>query len=228
MMGKYDTIVNFLTTQSTQISITGFVVNLILVAVLSSLLGFIYVRYGRSLSNRKAFAKNFILVAMTTMFIITVVKVSLALSLGLVGALSIVRFRTAIKEPEELAYLFLAISIGLGFGAGQTLITFIAFLAIAAVIFITTFFRKKEKNQNLYLTVSTENLASVSLEKIVETLKKYCSGVILKRFDETKEVLEASFLVEFADFEQLNKSKAELKNLDNSLRINFLDNKGIQ
>ncbi|MDD5738597.1 MAG: DUF4956 domain-containing protein [Candidatus Pacebacteria bacterium] len=227
-MTKYDAITNFLTTQSTQISITGFVVGLILTAVLSFALGFIYIRYGRSISNKRAFAKNFILVAMTTMFIITVVKVSLALSLGLVGALSIIRFRTAIKEPEELAYLFLAISIGLGFGAGQILITLIAFLAIVLVIFITAFSYKKEKNQNLYLTISAENLINVSLEKIVEILKKYCSGVVLKRFDETKEILEASFLVEFANFEQLNKSKAELRGLDDSLKINFLDNKGVQ
>ena len=63
------------------------------------------------------------LLAVTTMFIITVVKSSLALSLGLVGALSIVRFRAAIKEPEELTYLFFAISIGLGLGADQRVVT---------------------------------------------------------------------------------------------------------
>jgi len=51
---------------------------------------------------------------MTTIFISTVVESSLALTLGLVGALSIVRFRTAVKEPEELSYMFLAITIGLG------------------------------------------------------------------------------------------------------------------
>jgi hypothetical protein len=62
------------------------------------------------------------MITMTTMLIITIVKASLALSLGLVGALSIVRFRAAIKEPEELAYLFLAIAIGLDFGAGQRVI----------------------------------------------------------------------------------------------------------
>ena len=69
------------------------------------------------LSNRKIFSKNFFIITTTTMLIITVVKSSLALSLGLVGALSIIRFRAAIKEPEELGYLFLTISIGLGCGA---------------------------------------------------------------------------------------------------------------
>ena len=54
------------------------------------------------------FGYNFLLITVTTMFIITIVKSSLALSLGLVGALPVVRFRSAIKEPEELAYLFLS------------------------------------------------------------------------------------------------------------------------
>ncbi len=51
-----------------------------------------------------------------TLLVISIVKSSLALSLGLVGALSIVRFRTAIKDPEELIYLFFSIAIGLGMG----------------------------------------------------------------------------------------------------------------
>ena len=58
-------------------------------------------------------------ICLTTLVVISVVKSSLALSLGLVGALSIVRFRTPIKEPEELAYIFLAIAIGLALGADQ-------------------------------------------------------------------------------------------------------------
>ena len=52
------------------------------------------------------------ILSITTFLVISVVKSSLALSLGLVGALSVIRFRTPIKEPEELSYLFLAIGIG--------------------------------------------------------------------------------------------------------------------
>ncbi len=103
----------FLANQSAEIPVGGFIINLLLAALLSVLLSGAYVKYGRSLSNRRVLARNLIMITMTTMLIITVVKSSLALSLGLVGALSIVRFRTAIKEPEELAYLFLAIAIGL-------------------------------------------------------------------------------------------------------------------
>ena len=109
--------------KASEISISLFAFNLILSALLSFILSWVYIRYGRSLSNRRQFSENFFILTMTTMVIITVIKSSLALSLGLVGALSIIRFRTAIKEAEELAYLFLAISIGLGLGANQTKIT---------------------------------------------------------------------------------------------------------
>ena len=71
----------------------------------------------------------------------------MALSLGLVGALSIVRFRAAIKDPEELVYLFLVIATGLGCGAGQLKITLIGILASLLIIIIYSKFWKKENSQ---------------------------------------------------------------------------------
>ena len=101
----------FITNQNVEVSLFSFAANLIIAAFLAYLLSLLYERFGQSLSNRKIFSKNLISLTMTTMLVISIVKSSLALSLGLVGALSIVRFRAAIKEPEELVYLFLAISI---------------------------------------------------------------------------------------------------------------------
>ncbi|HAE74801.1 MAG TPA: DUF4956 domain-containing protein, partial [Alphaproteobacteria bacterium] len=75
---------------------------------------------------------------------ITIVKSSLALSLGLVGALSIVRFRTPIKEPEELAYLFIAIAMGLGLGADQTLPTVLASLVILVTMALFKWTRRDD------------------------------------------------------------------------------------
>ena len=111
-----DNLQELLNIQAIQISIPNFILNLFIVAILTFILSKVYINFGNSLSNRQAFAKNFIILGITTMIIITIVKSSLALSLGLVGALSIVRFRTAIKEPEELGYLFFVISLGLGLG----------------------------------------------------------------------------------------------------------------
>ena len=113
----------FFASQANEQELTTFMINLILAAICSYILGLTYIHWGASLTNRRKFAANFVLMTITTTFIILVVRSSVALSLGLVGALSIVRFRTAIKEPEELAYLFFAIGLGIGLGDNQRLIT---------------------------------------------------------------------------------------------------------
>ena len=87
--------------------------NLAVGAVMALLLRWHFREFGSTLSNREEFGQVFPCILLTTFLIISIVKSSLALSLGLVGALSIVRFRTPIKEPEELDYLFIAIAIGL-------------------------------------------------------------------------------------------------------------------
>ncbi|MCB0619563.1 MAG: DUF4956 domain-containing protein [Saprospiraceae bacterium] len=217
----------FLSTQNVKISVLAFIINLLLAAVLSFILSRLYIRHGSSLSNRKAFAGNFVLIAATTMIIITIVKSSLALSLGLVGALSIVRFRAAIKEPEELSYIFLTIAIGLGLGADQRLITIVGFLMVVGFILLKNFNRKKTEYENLLLTISTTAPKEDTLEKVIALLEQHCSGIDLKRFDENSHLSEISLLVEYKDLDSFNKSKAALKQMDPSMAISFIDNKGM-
>ncbi len=95
---------------------------LLLGAAMSLYVRFLYRQCGASSNDADAITRIFPLLTMVTIGVISVVKSSMALSLGLVGALSIVRFRSAIKEPEELVYLFLCIGIGLALGAGQPLL----------------------------------------------------------------------------------------------------------
>ncbi len=205
-------------------SIPNFIFSFLICAFLAYVLGRLYVKYGNSLSNRKSFARNFLVLAITTMFIISVVKSSLALSLGLVGALSIVRFRSAIKEPEELTYLFLTIAIGLGCGAGLTILTIIAFIGFALIIWFNKQFQKDVESQNLYLTISSNEPNAVNLDVIVEELKKYSSALKLKRSDETASAIEASFFIEFDDFEKLQQAKSAIKNIHPSVSVTFMDN----
>ena len=208
-----------------QVSVWVIIYNLFLSAVLSLILGWVYTRYGSALSNRQQFARNFLPITMTTMFIITIVKSSLALSLGLIGALSIIRFRTAIKEPEELSYLFLAIAVGMGIGANQAVITVITLLTIATIIFLKNVNKSSvESGQHLYLTVSSSTQDGNELDAIIKVLQKHCTHVNLKRFDENSNLLEVSFLVGFESYSQLEMGKSELQGLNDSMRISFLDN----
>jgi len=223
MVGKLQTFQDFLINPPAQIDLPYFVLYLILGAIMAFILGKIYIYYGTSLSNRKKFAENFILVTTTTTLIITVVKSSLALSLGLVGALSIVRFRAAIKEPEELAFLFITISIGLGLGAGQVAVTIVAFVIISLLVFGRHFYRRKEQDFNFYINIKGKLSGDLTLRKISEILKKNCTFVKLKRFDKSAEgILEASFLVEFKSLEQLERTKRELNSLSKSITISYL------
>lgn len=212
---------DFLLNQQIQIDYSYLVFALLLSALLAYILGVLYSKYGMSISNRKHFSSNFVLLTTTTTLIIMIIKSSLALSLGLVGALSIVRFRAAIKEPEELAFLFLTISIGLGLGAGQLLTTLMAFFIISLLICWRGKTHKKDENSNLYLTISGK---SIKLDNIVSILNKYCSSVHLKRFDQlNNQGLEASFLVDFDSFDKLEKTKEELNSLSKSVVITYLD-----
>ena len=97
----FDSLQGLFDMQGNQIDLLTFVINLLLSVVLAYILGRVYIYWGGSLSNRRKFAANFMLMTVTTTFIILVVRSSVALSLGLVGALSIVRFRTAVKEPKN-------------------------------------------------------------------------------------------------------------------------------
>jgi uncharacterized membrane protein YhiD involved in acid resistance len=147
------------------------------------------------------------------------------LSLGLVGALSIVRFRSAVKEPEELAYLFLTISIGLGLGANQRIITVLAYIIILLIIWIRYFITKKSQNQNLFITVYSTEPLSVQLDDITAVIKQFFKAVELKRYDEDKEFIETAFLVEIKKTSALQACKSELQQLSNSVKVSFVDNK---
>lgn len=214
----------FLTTQSFQIPLGGFIVNLLLATVLSLLVGFVYVRYGTALSNRRAFGRNFLLVAVTTMFIISVVKSSLALSLGLVGALSIVRFRTAVKDPEELAFILIAIAIGLGLGADQRAISIVATLFLMGLVLVRhRFSRRPGEDVGMHLSVVARGSGHDGLEPLVEVVQRYSPGAALRRFDENDDQLEALFLVHLPNFEQLAALRREIVALPGEHEVAFLD-----
>ena len=134
---------DFFLNENVQIDISNFILSLLCAAILSFIVHLFYIRFSSSLSNRFEFSKNFVVLGVATCIVIMIVKSSLALSLGLVGALSIVRFRAAIKEPEELIYLFLIIAIGLGCGAGQLTITVVGIFFSLATIVIYSFYLKR-------------------------------------------------------------------------------------
>ena len=122
---------------------------------LSLLLKWHFLYFATTFSNRREFSAIFPFLVLTVALVIAIVKSSLALSLGLVGALSIVRFRTPIKEPEELAYIFMAIAIGIGLGANQIGLTIVSTLIILTFMALVKL-RQRTSPQNLFLSITNE------------------------------------------------------------------------
>tara|TARA_Y100001978_G_scaffold170505_1_gene159862 strand:+ start:1948 stop:2619 length:672 start_codon:yes stop_codon:yes gene_type:complete len=202
-----------------------FVINLLLSYISAALISRTYIRYGRSLSNRKEFSRIFTILSMATNLIITIIKSSLSLSLGLVGALSIVRFRTAIKEPEELSYAFLAIAVGLGFGANQIIITLLGLTIILSLIIFNTKIQSKNYTNLLNLVISSRD--KLDIKKIIEIVAKNSSTVNFKRLTETEGNNESSLTISIINFEQLVAIREELLKYNPSIQISFLDESGI-
>lgn len=215
------------TTQGSLLDPTTVLINMVLAVITSFILSRVYIYWGSSLSNRRKFAANFMLITVTTTFIILVVRSSIALSLGLVGALSIVRFRAAIKEPEELAYLFFAISLGIGLGDNQRVITLLSMLVVIILIGIAKLFQQSQADANLHMEISSQSPNKIEMPQVMEVLQKYCSKLKLLRYDENEETLEMSFIIEFAHTSDLSQVKQALVELSPQLRISFLDNRGI-
>ena len=165
---------------------------------------------------------------MTTMLIITIVKSSLALSLGLVGALSVVRFRTAIKEPEELAYLFLSIALGLGMGANQVLVTIIGLTIVGLFIILRERFGSNYYQNNMILVISCPNSKQNDLEDIVDFISENCDRLSIKRLSDNSESFETMIQAEINNYQKLLKLRNKLKNMYPNLSINFIDNSGIE
>ncbi|MGI9560153.1 MAG: DUF4956 domain-containing protein [Flavobacteriaceae bacterium] len=220
---------NFLTEIANQFgsgesSIVDFLINIFITIILSYIIGLVYSKYGNSLSNRKKLLQTFVLISVTVMLVISIVKSSLALSLGLVGALSIVRFRTAIKEPEELVYFFVAIALGLGMGANQRLVTLVG--AIIIILYIVIQNMNTVRNvvqQNLIVTISNTSETGLDENKILEMLNKYSSKIDLRRLDAANNSTELSLNIEFNNFESIIKAKNDLKTVGD-IQFSFIEN----
>ena len=123
------------------VNVTDFsITSVLLTLVITSLLGiYVYLVY-RLVSKKEFYSKSFnislVAMAMITAAIILSIQSSVVISLGMVGALSIVRFRTAIKDPMDLVFLFWSISIGIICGAGLYGMALILSLCVTSVILV--------------------------------------------------------------------------------------------
>ena len=183
-----------------------------------------YIKRSFSLTGKMHIGSIIPVLSAVVFLVIIVVKSSLALSLGLVGALSIVRFRTPIKEPEELVYLFLAIAIGLGYAAGQILITTILVLLIFCMIYIWLSNRKIAKTSEYNLVVKWEK-EGVAFDDILKEISPIVQNLKLVRLDKSSLDNTSVMLVVPNEDSPIESITDRLQKLDKNMKITFFEAK---
>ncbi len=119
--------------------------------IVGAIIALVYKKTYRGVLYSPSFAITLIMLTLITTPVVMCIKSDIALSMGMVGALSIVRFRTAVKDPMDTAYMFWALTMGILLGAGLYLVALIVVLCIGALMFVLSFV--KFNNPNSYLLV---------------------------------------------------------------------------
>ena len=202
--------------------------NLLMVLALSFIVRAYYMHFARPLSNLSQIGNIIPMLSAITFLVILVVKSSLALSLGLVGALSIVRFRTPIKEPQELTFIFLAIAIGLGIAADKTVITAL----VTIVILLADLLRHKyssaeEHTQSLHIEAPVLPDKKVSFDDYIAILEKQFSYVRISRADINSQNLSLVVKLDMKDVGQIQKVTEELQAINPEVSCSIFDAKPI-
>ncbi|MBD5469522.1 MAG: DUF4956 domain-containing protein [Lachnospiraceae bacterium] len=192
---------------SYDISIVTIFVCMIVTVVIAGYIFLIYRLINRNAFYNRNFNLSLVAIAVITAAIILTIQSNIVISLGMVGALSIVRFRTAVKDPLDLVFLFWAISIGIICGAGFAVIALIASVIITLIILL--FDRMSVGRCPVILLVNARDYAAEDV--IMQVIKKECDMYKIKARNLTKEKLDMALEVRTDRGAELLKELMELE-----------------
>ena len=154
------------------VSVTDMLISLIVAFLIGIFIIYVYRKTYTGVVYSKAFSLCILMLAMVTAMIIRTISSNISLSLGMVGALSIVRFRTAVKEPVDTGFMFWGISAGIMAGAGLYIIAIIASLILGILYFVTYLMGFRVANRYL-LVLKYETAAHSEVMKKLKALRKF-------------------------------------------------------
>lgn len=135
--------------------------------LLGLLILFVYRFTFRGVLFNRSFGTALLLVSMVTALVIMPISSNIVLSLGMVGALSIVRFRTALKDPLDIVYMFWAIALGLTAGAGFFELAIIGCLILAAVLMVATALQSGSRKKPFLLVIRYDSRFKTDLRQVL-------------------------------------------------------------
>ena len=156
---------------SANLTVKSIIICMLVTIIISAYIFAVYRLVNRNTFYNKNFNMSLPAIAIITAAIILTIQSNIVISLGMVGALSIVRFRTAIKDPMDLVYLFWSISVGIICGAGFAVIAVIASVVLTVGILLADWLPIAKAPQ--ILLVNSNSFENE--EAVLEVVKKYCS-----------------------------------------------------
>jgi hypothetical protein len=131
-------------------SLTNIFLSLTVAVMMGAVIYLVYSKFYVGVIYSRSFAVTLVGMTVLTAMVTLAISTNIVISLGMVGALSIVRFRTAVKDPLDLLYLFWAITTGITSGAGMYLLALVA--ALVMILLVACFYRKQQKGR-IYILV---------------------------------------------------------------------------
>ena len=187
-------ILEYLLESNASVSVTQVCLSLAMAVVLGMLLYFVYRKTYRGTVYSKDFNLTLLLVAIITTLVMQAIGSNLALSLGMVGSLSIIRFRTAVKEPRDIAFLFWAIAIGLTCGSEMYLIGLLGSIVLTVVVCLANLDLYGAPTYLLVLRAAPE---AVEEKTLCEVLKKNARNYKLRMRNRTADSEEFTYELSF-------------------------------
>ena len=175
----------------TAVSVPDMVIALLLSFCLGLFIFFVYKKTYAGVMFSQAFGGTLVAMTMITTMVILAVTSNVVLSLGMVGALSIVRFRTAIKEPMDIAFLFWAIAGGIVLAAGMIPLAIVGSIIIGIIMIV--FCNKKSSQKPFIAVVSCDN--GETEKKVADYLKQNADKVTVKSKSAQKSSIELTYEV---------------------------------
>ena len=193
------------------------IVSLMLTVMCVWLIVFTYRATFRGVLYQKSYAIALGMASMVTTLVIIAVSGNLVLSLGMVGALSIVRFRTAVKDPLDVVYMFWAIAVGIANGVAFFKISIIGSIFISIVLFIANSYKSSSMS---YLLITHQE--SGSLNRVIEILKPRVKKYRIRSRISNKSIDEATIEIKIRESE-IDDLMKELKDDKNTLDVSLIE-----
>lgn len=208
------------------VSITNFLIGFVFSIINGLFLKYIYSNFSIAVTNKKLISLLFPLFGVAIYVIVVTIKSSIVLSLGLVGALSIIRFRTAIKEPEQIIYFLILTGSSIALAANSYIFSFM--LVIAVYVYAQIIYKRNVKDiiyQNEILYFTYENFNDSDLSKLEGIIAKLGKDILLQSMTRNQNTttiilkcsnIDKSFLRELNNFYE-NENKITEFQLYNSV-----------